>query len=345
MDKQAKGFRDMLHDSDDTQSSWYPALPGDSWTILLHNQRISKNVQKRVLEHISSNNMQEYWTHINRLSIQGFDTVDWTAIEKAMLTQTVSRRHWISKHASNNCGTNVTLVKRRQQQSEACTRCGERETAIHVWTCHHAGAEAIWDKFLQSLGLWLHSTTSTTISQLLVNSLREWRSGELATTDTSRDNILRSQDEVGWDHVLEGCLNNLWRHAHQNHLNTIECNKSSLKWTVLLLQQLWSVAWELWEHRNHMEHAFDTTLLMNATESSIAGEISAGFTGLDFVAHLFREDEIQRVLDSSTQLSYKQEWLKRIQTARGRLQRINTSSCSRMRTAFRTYFGLNPSIT
>jgi hypothetical protein len=341
MDLKAKGFRDMLQTSLDLQPNWYPALPGDTWSILLNHQRISKNVQKRVLDHISSENMQAYWTCIQRLSVQGFGSVDWTAIEKAMLTQTVSRRHWISKHASNNCGINTTLVKRQQKQSDACIRCGASETAIHVWTCHHNGAEAIWDAFLKSLGLWLRTTTSSTISQLLVNSLRDWRTGNIDITDNTRVELLQSQDAVGWDHILEGCISQAWRNEHQQHLATIKCNKSRLKWTVLLIQKFWGVAWELWQHRNHMEHASDTSILMTNTNSFIAAEFSTGFAGLDFVSHLFREEELQRVSDSSTRLAYKQEWLKQIKTARGRLHRLNTSSCSRMRTAFRNYFGLD----
>jgi predicted RNA-binding Zn-ribbon protein involved in translation (DUF1610 family) len=129
--------------------------------------------------------MCSYWDHIDRIPKHGFLQVDWISLEKVMLRQKITRQHWISKHASNTCGTNDTLVKWKQKQSVACPRCGEIENAIHVWKCRHAGADTIWDQFIKSLGTWLHNTTSTSLTQLLVNSLQEWRAGSMSTNTTN----------------------------------------------------------------------------------------------------------------------------------------------------------------
>jgi hypothetical protein len=342
MDKKAKMFREELESSINLPLNWSPRLPGDVWTISVKNHRLCKQIQYRIVDHISESNMSSYWEHIDRISTQGFPHVDWISLEKAMLRQTLGRRHWISKHACNLCGTNDTLVKWKQKQSALCSRCTEIETAAHVWRCHHSGADTIWDQFLQSLGRWLQETTSTVIAQLLIQSLQAWRDGSLHNA-TDRHVILQQQDVVGWNHVIEGCLCTAWRQAHQQYLCSIQSNHSSVNWTATLIQKLWGAAWQLWEHRNEIEHKHESIRIQATTDAQIAEEISKGFSGLDKFSNLFQDAELLHVSNPSTNITYKQEWLKRIHTARARLSRIlQRSSCSQMRRNFRSYFGLHP---
>jgi hypothetical protein len=220
MDLKAEVFHDMLQTSIDIQPTWNPVLSGDTWTIYC--------LTLSALEKLYRNG---FWTvlHLRTCKHSGlvFNGCPYKVSEKWAGRQ--SLWHWISNHARNNCGTNATLIKQQQKQSDACIRCGAMsETAIHVWTCHQNGGEAIYE-LLQSLGLWLHTPTSRTICKLLANSLLEWRTGDIDNTDNAFIELLKHQDIVGWDHVIEGCISQArWREVHQQHLDTIKCNKSSL---------------------------------------------------------------------------------------------------------------------
>jgi len=55
--------------------------------------------------------------------------------------------------------------------------------------------------------------------------------------------------------MLDGWLTRSWR-DHQEKMWKIEKScKSSLRWTAALIQKLWEVSWDMWDHQNKELHA------------------------------------------------------------------------------------------
>ena len=49
-----------------------------------------------------------------------------------------TKRRWVSKHASGNCGVGTTLYEWKVQADPLCPReCGLPEDSNHIFTCNH----------------------------------------------------------------------------------------------------------------------------------------------------------------------------------------------------------------
>eukprot|EP00957_Ditylum_brightwellii_P090526 6893613-Ditylum_brightwellii.AAC.1 len=57
---------------------------------------------------------------------------------------------------------------------------------------------------------------------------------------------------LGWSAAFKGFLVPEWRYTQAASL-TEQQSKHSAKWLVAaLIQKLWDVAWDMWQHQNHI---------------------------------------------------------------------------------------------
>ena len=78
--------------------------------------------------------------------------IHWEVVGDAMERLSLSKRKWITKHTSENCGTGKTLHKWNTQQDALCPRCDKREEdAIHVFKCDHHSNRDEKEKMLKAL--------------------------------------------------------------------------------------------------------------------------------------------------------------------------------------------------
>ena len=63
-----------------------------------------------------------------------------------------------------------------------------------------------------------------------------------------------NQEHIGWNKVLEGWLAKDWREIQQRYYQLIRSRKTGKRWVTALIQKLWEIAWDLWEHRNGVLH-------------------------------------------------------------------------------------------
>ena len=61
----------------------------------------------------------------------------------------LNRRQWITKHTSGICGVGTMMMKRKQQRSPTCSRCGKEEDETHVWLCRNGAASTVWEASIQ----------------------------------------------------------------------------------------------------------------------------------------------------------------------------------------------------
>jgi hypothetical protein len=72
-------------------------------------------------------------------------------------------------------------------------------------------------------------------------------------TESSEATVIL-QSHIGWGACFEGCLGKEWRIAQEQHYKSIKFHYSGRLWITALITKLWQVAWDLWEHRNGIEH-------------------------------------------------------------------------------------------
>jgi hypothetical protein len=130
---------------------------------------------------------------------------------------------------------------------------------------------------------------------------------------------LQIQDGIGWDNFFEGCIATRWEHVQDAHYTWCRSRKSGRRWTIALIQKLWDVAWDLWEHRIGIVHAKEILHGMATTDASIRAQFSRGPNGLPPRLHQLFSGSVDGILAAS--IVYRQRWLQRVTTARARAVR------------------------
>lgn len=155
------------------------------------------------------------------------------------------------------CGVGKYMVRWKQRESPGCPRCGDFEDAEHVWKCRGSNSDHIWKNSIENLRLWMsQNDTDPDIAELLVDMLNSWRE------DTNTNNtpayglsLLQSrQQEIGYSAIIEGRLSYEWEACQQAYLTFIRSRRTGRRWVTLIIQRLWDIAWDLWEHRNGILH-------------------------------------------------------------------------------------------
>jgi len=115
------------------------------------------------------------------------------------------------------------------------------------------------------------------IRTTIITNLEQWANDD--TTQNNPDNpFTTAQSHIGWDRMLDGWLTRGW-HDHQEKLwKHAKSRKSSLWWTSALIQKLWDVSWDMWDHRNKELFA-GTEIQQQITHSLVDDRIKALYAG------------------------------------------------------------------
>ena len=295
----------------------------EPWSIWHNERKFIAPIRSALYAHIHNPLMDEYWQSRDRYKEDNQHTWDWEALKNAMTKTPITRRHWITKHASGWCSVGVMAKRWGLRPNDKCPRCDNVETARHVWSCQAEGALVVWDASLKRLELELGRLyTDPTISRLIISRLSNWKHrqpfGELPRHLPHRIlAAVEDQDRIGWDSFLEGGVSRTWRYAQEGYLTFTSSPRSSLQWASALIRKLFDVAWDQWEHRNRILHdsnnKFDQAAVIQA-ELRIRQEFISGYGLLSpSDKGLFRPG-LKRIL--ARPLSLKLNWLQHVQTAR-----------------------------
>ena len=208
----------------------------------------------------------------------------------------------------------------KQQQDSKCPRCDEAvEDARHVWLCNGAGSEEIWQESMRKLHLWmLRLKTQSNLAAVICDRLKAWRNHSHPIVPVSyflglRDAV-QNQDKVGWQSFLEGCPVKGWAEVQQRHYEWIKCQRTGERWLASLIQKVWDVAWDLWDHRNNVAHDKDSSVRVKQLLKDIEEQFNLGWSTVTQDAKaLFRPGK-ERILAGNQAMQLA--WLVRIRTAR-----------------------------
>jgi hypothetical protein len=96
------------------------------------------------------------------------------------------------------------------------------------------------------------SQTAPTIQTTILTRLLQWANiqpfAPLPNTPDTLLTALQSQDDIGWDNFFEGCTSQAWEEHQQAYKDWCRTKKSSRRWAIALIQKLWDMVWDLWEH-------------------------------------------------------------------------------------------------
>ena len=145
------------------------------------------------------------------------------------------------------------LVKYKHQTHSNCPRCGQdKECTDHVLQCKGEGVQTLWNTELHNLKEWMQKQQiHNELIEVIIHNLNTWRNSKQPTYQPSNSTLqtaIKEQDNIGWNHFIEGFWFKNFILCQQIHFNTLNITKS----TILLLsktqRRIWQIAWQLWDH-------------------------------------------------------------------------------------------------
>jgi hypothetical protein len=149
---------------------------------------------------------------------------------------------------------------------------------------------------------------------------------------------LLTQDSIGWANFFEGCIAQEWEAIQDAYFQWCRSRKTGRRWMASLIQKLWDISWDLWEHPIGIVHDCKNEAIlynMTAVDQEIRTQFHRGPHGLHSRdQHLFA-GTLQDILGAS--VFYRQRWLHRAETARAQASRRAVTTYSMERQALRAW--------
>jgi hypothetical protein len=214
--------------------------------------------------------------------------------------------------------------------------------ARHVWLCPDPAAQRIRNAGINSLAQWMHSSLTSPDIQLVVTT----RLGQLfsnlpftpipSLADDAQAALL-TQDSIGWANFFEGCIAQEWEAIQEAYFHWCWSQKTGRRWMASLIQKLWDISWDLWEHRIGIvhDHKNEAILYMTAVDQEIRTQFHRSPHGLHSWDQQLFAGTLQDILGAS--IFYRQRWLHRAETARARASQRVVTTYSMERQALRAW--------
>jgi hypothetical protein len=298
-------------------------LGDEGWAIYVSGEKVGRFQKRKLYDAISEERVMEYWAKKSNLHREAIRRIDWKLCGEAFSKLTIPKQRRVTKHASGlmACGRMMKLWG--FQDHEECPRCPEtREVAQHVLSCPAPSTTPIWEKSMSNLRMWMESTnTMPELQDAIITRLRQWKGLTRKNPTWPTLHGLRiavaHQDELGWYNFLMGRISIEWKAVQQRYYEWLGKRNTGKKWAVALIQKVFSVSWDMWDHRNDVRVNTVTPakarriLVLNQL---ILDEYERGSMGM------IARDQHWLIKPTGTILAYdferKEQWVESVQLAR-----------------------------
>jgi hypothetical protein len=323
MDSLAKRRRETYETEHTPRHYQHMKLPNELWYLRAGEHKLCRHLNTHIYEHISFQTISKYWSKDEENGGRHVESVDWEGVKLAINQLPKHRQHWISKHVFGECGVNEVLKLRKEKDTDLCKRCGEIETTAHVWHCKAPEVSRLWLQSIESLKVFLTDiNTDPSIISDISSHLLLWYNGNDAEA-TAHISPCPLQDIIGWNYVVEGWISIEWRQRQAHYFTANNKRNSVRRWVSALILKIWEIAWDLWEHRNGIEHEHRHEELHAQLDFQITQEI-ANYTLGEYppMDHMFGDLEVEKLKSSTS--GYKKAWLRNVKGANIKKTRTQT---------------------
>ena len=300
-------------------------LPHEKVVLRVRGIKVLGAIGPPLRNEVARLNMRQFLASKGRLSLQGFDEVDWDAMEVKMASTPDQHRIWITKHVSGFCGTNHMLNKRKSSHSTICPCCKDPaiiENTFHQLHCTDIQRVELWEKCVKSLEKWLAFKQT---SPLLITGIIRYVSGKGAVAYSSVKNnthqlrlLSVSQDTIGWNNFMEGKISKRFQTVQQEYYTDIDSKFSSHKWASDLISRLLLMIHKQWIYRNNVVHKRRKDGLKHKEGMKVERKIEAlcaeGETTLEPEDHYLMDDTLECIQEWDG--IKKKIWIRSVEAAK-----------------------------
>ena len=265
---------------------------------------------------------KDFWKEREKIPEAAVEHIHWEALKKALANSPQGKQWRIPKHWTGQCGVGQMLQRRKHQEHSLCPRCGEADkTTKHVIQCQAADTRQRRKTEIKTLRQWFVTTaTKPELQYAIFQRLEEWHDNKphrpMHITNRLLREAVQQQDLIGWWSSLQGQISQKFERIMEEHYKQILTRKKHNKWTRTLIQQIWELQRQLWEHRNNVEHTQMTPAKQQQLDIMMArarDELQVGCTDVQCQdCYLFAKPE-SKLSMTLTDLAL---WLKEVQLAR-----------------------------
>jgi hypothetical protein len=266
------------------------AFPNEKTTIWIDNRKLAHFDKHELyaLVHGRANynkndkktwSCTQYWQERENIPEPYVRRIHWHALGKAFRKYPAGKQRWLVKHSTGQCGVGRMHLRRKYHEHSQCPRCGQDdETTQHVLQCSAPSADIQWKIRIKTLEVWLtNNHTPSYLQCAILQRLQEWRNSTPKKPifgPASIKLIITRQDKIGWWSFLLGRVDESFESCMDDHFESKKQRNKGRPWLSNLITQLWDLQFNMWEHRNEIEHSDITPdklrqldlLLIQATE-------------------------------------------------------------------------------
>jgi hypothetical protein len=278
-------------------------------------------------------------------------SIDWEAGQQAIKQLGLHRSLWIPKWLAGFAPVGKVLQRNNQQDHAECPRCSAYETTAHILLCPAPNAQRQWDASLDLLDLWLTKVnTLPDLQKAILSRLRSWQHQDDSPPAPSYNwprvnDLIFTQDAVGWRAFLEGGVLKAWAAKQQEYLDWLKRRNTGKRWVATLIKKLWEISWNMWEQRNgELKNPESPASLRE--HARLDAQINHEYRDLSTLAKRDRRWFYRpKTVLHTEPIEYKQQWLISVRLARARFARRHNTSTQAQRALMRSTFRCMPPST
>ena len=238
------------------QTSGAARLGDEGWSLSVADGKIGWFDKRKLYNAIYEEDVMTYWAKKANLHREAIRGIDWELCGEAFTKLTIPKQRRVTKQATGlmSCGRMMKLWD-FQDHSE-CPRCPEiNETAQHILSCPAPTTTLVWERSMMSLQLSMETTnTMPELREAIITQLRQWKGlttqNPSWTTTHGLRHAVGHQDSLGWYNFLLGRISIEWQSVQHKYFEWLGKRNTGRKWAVALIQKVFQVSWDMWDHRN-----------------------------------------------------------------------------------------------
>jgi hypothetical protein len=320
---------------------FYPASEY-GWSIWTGKCKLSSWDRASLYNHAQKTDILTHWSSRRRIPEHLISSINWEAGEDAVKRLGLNRALWVPKWIAGYAPVSKVLKRYKFQTHAECPRCSAFEDTIHVIRCQSPLAITQWEASIANLDAWLlKAGTMPDLRHAIVSRLKAWKIHSPQTdpqyTWPGVNDLVRTQDLVGWRSFLEGCVLHDWAAKQQAYYDWLQRKNTGKRWTTTLIKKLWEVIWDMWQQRNdELKNPTSSASLREHTRLDVL--ISVEYNNIRCLARKdrrwFRRPKEVVYTES---IDYKNQWLESVSLARARYSRRHHPNYTSERAYMRQY--------
>ncbi len=236
-------------------------LPREDISIIILGEKITNNISQPVRFHASKELARKLMTDTRKWPQEQFKEVDWEHLDLAMMSKSEMFKIWRSKQQTRICETRVQVGKYSGHEcpDAKCPTCGRREMAEHILTCPNKDRTRLLVETTEDLSMWLSQEhlTDLELAYWIPKYIMMQGDKPFASLDVMSPRMKAlaiSQDKIGWQTFMEGCISTHFYFIQHYHLALSGSYLNGSDWTKSLISKLLHITHLQWIYQNFTLH-------------------------------------------------------------------------------------------